>query len=139
MTRSTCGCPRCGVIGTPVARHTVAAHVPPEAAGRLSDTAYFCSNPRCNIAYYDALEQWLPIDLLDRSIFPKDPMAPICSCFGMTAQDVEADAKAGRTDRIKQLIVRAQTTDARCDELAPNGCSCVPEIQRHYLKCSRKM
>ena len=131
-------CPRCGVIGTPVARHTVAAHLPAEAVTRLSDTAYFCANPRCNIAYYDALEQSLAVDLLDHSLFPKDPLAPICSCFGLTAQDVEADAKAGRTDRVKQLIARAQTPEARCDLLAPNGCSCVPEIQRYYLKCSRK-
>ena len=39
-------CPRCHIIGQPVARHTVLAHLPSDAAARLSDSASFCANPR---------------------------------------------------------------------------------------------
>ena len=31
-------------------------------------------------------------------VYPKDPQAPICACFGMTADEVEADARRGRRD-----------------------------------------
>lgn len=131
-------CPRCGVIGIPVARQTVLLHVPPDAAAGLSDSASFCATPRCEVAYYDALEQFVPASLLKLSIFPKDLSAPICPCFGLTAEDVEADAKAGRTDRIKAHLARAQTAEARCHLLSPTGTSCIPEVQRYFLKCSHE-
>ena len=127
-------CPRCGVIGTGVAQETLRAHLSADDVKGLSDTAYFCANPRCEVGYYDALGQTVGRERVKRSLYPKEAGVPICSCFGLTADAVEADARAGRPEGERALIAKSKTDAANCTINAANGTCCVAEVQKLYLK-----
>lgn len=127
-------CPRCGSLGEPVGRETLDAQLKPELRRELSEFAAFCPFPQCEVAYFDQFERVILAADLGRPIYPKDPNAPLCSCFGLTADDVDQDIDEGVVTRTKALIQKAQSAAARCSELAPNGRSCVTEVQRYYMK-----
>ncbi len=128
-------CPRCGSLGQPVGRVTLAAHLSPAARQQLSEFASFCPFPQCEVAYFDAFERVVTTDALLRPLFPKDPDAPICGCFGLTRDDVEQDVAEGVATRVRELLAKAQSPAARCSEMAANGVSCVPDVQKYYLRC----
>lgn len=127
-------CPSCGSLGVPVPAGTVAAHVRPAAGERLAETAYFCPFPRCTVAYFDLFERSVPVEALEHPVYPKDADAPLCPCFGLTRDDVEADVREGTPRRVRELVARAKSPAARCAELSPTGQSCLGEVQRYYLK-----
>jgi hypothetical protein len=127
-------CPCCGAAGVAALRAAFETHVPPDLRRPLAASAYFCPTPSCPIAYFDAFEATVPADALVRPIFPKDPAAPLCSCFGLTAEDIAADVAEGTPRRIRDLLAKSKTPAARCDELSPTGRCCLPEVQRYYFK-----
>ena len=101
-------CPACGSLGVPVGRETWQLHVVEAAANALADTAYFCPFARCDVAYFDMFERTVGTGDLQHPVYPKDPQAPICACFGLTAEDVEADIREGGVSRVKALIEKAR-------------------------------
>ena len=127
-------CPRCGAAGTNVTRMTFEAHAPPEKRRPLAASVYFCPTPTCPVAYFDAFEAVIPADALARPVFPKDPTAPLCPCFGLTLDDVEADVADSTPHRIRALLAKSKTDAARCEVLSPTGRSCIPDVQRCYFK-----
>jgi hypothetical protein len=127
-------CPRCGAAGVSALRAAFEAHVPPEARRPLAASTYFCPTPTCAVAYFDAFEATVTTDALKQAVYPKDPTAPLCSCFGLTMEDVEADVAEPTPRRIRELLVKSKTAAAHCDELSPTGRSCIPEVQRCYFK-----
>jgi hypothetical protein len=127
-------CPRCGAAGVSALRAAFEMHVPPEARRSLAASTYFCPTPTCPIAYFDAFEAAVTTDALKQPVFPKDPTAPLCSCFGLTMEDVEADAAEPTPRRIRELLAKSKTAAARCEELSPTGRSCIPDVQRCYFK-----
>ena len=127
-------CPVCGSPGQRVFRPTLEAHLPPELLAEISETAFFCSQPNCRIAYFDSLERSVTADRLNGPVYPKDPDAPICACFGLTLEDVEADVREGGVTRVKGHLQRAKSDEARCSVLAANGQSCIPAVQRCYMQ-----
>jgi len=127
-------CPRCGSLGTPVGRETMAAQLRPGAAVDVADPAYFCGFARCDTAYFDDYDRVIPVDRLLRPIWPKDPVAPLCGCFGLTAEDVEADVREGGVARVKAAVAQSKGPDADCLHRAADGRSCAAEIQRLYFK-----
>lgn len=130
-------CPRCGALGQSVPRVTLAEHLPLEAMALLSDSACFCGNARCDAAYFDASGASVGVELLRRPAWPKDPEAPVCACFGATADAIERDARAGINAGVKMLIAKSQSPAADCARKAANGRCCVPEVQRIFLKAHR--
>jgi hypothetical protein len=118
----------------PVGRKTLLAQLPENLARAFSESAYYCPNPRCNVAYFDAWGAQAPASVLRRTSYPKTPEAPLCSCFGITAEQILDEAKAGRKDLIRDLVARAASKDARCETEAPSGTSCVVEARRIFLK-----
>ena len=124
----------CGSAGIPVSRKTLLAQLPESLARAFSESAYYCPNPRCNVAYFDAWGTQAPAAALRRTSYPKSPAAPLCSCFGVTAEQIREDAEAGRKDRIRELVARAASDEARCETEAPCGASCVVEARRIFLK-----
>ena len=88
-------CPVCGSLGIAVGRQTWELHVRPEAVGGLAESAFFCPFARCEVVYFDMFERRITTDQALHGIYPKDPQAPICGCFGLTAEDVEADIREG--------------------------------------------
>jgi len=127
-------CPRCGAIGEEALRSAVESLTTPETRRSLAATAFFCPTPICDVAYFDALEAIVPVAAIVRPVYPKDPDAPLCPCFGLTYDDVMEEASHSVPARIRELNRRAKTDDARCFEAAPTGRCCLPEVQRLYFK-----
>jgi hypothetical protein len=127
-------CPKCTAAGTSVPRVTVESLVPPAVLRPLAATAYFCATPSCPVAYFDAFEANVLTDQLVRPVFPKDPSAPLCPCFGLTREDVEADVAEAVPRRIRELLAKSRSATAHCATASPTGRNCMPEVQRYYFK-----
>jgi hypothetical protein len=127
-------CPACQSLGVPLGRETWQAHVVEAAADALADTAYFCPYARCDVAYFDIFERVVRTGALREPVFPKDPQAPICACFGFTLDEIEADVREGSVARTRALVERAKGPEAQCRVRAASGQSCVADVQRHYMK-----
>jgi hypothetical protein len=125
-------CPGCGALGDAVGLPTLEAHLPPAARATLGAAACYCASPECRNAYFNAWGAVVPVDQLTGPAWPKDPNAPICPCFGLRAEDVVADAREGRKDRIKDLRDRSEGSEARCAERCPDGRSCLPRVLRLF-------
>jgi hypothetical protein len=128
-------CPRCGSKGEPVGSETLACHLADNRRNAVSDPANFCPSPRCEVAYFDAFERVVLAADLQRPVYPKDPAAPICPCFGLTREDIEQDVKEGVVTRTKAVLDKAKSPSARCRQLAANGRSCVPYVQKYFMHC----
>lgn len=125
-------CPGCGGLGDPVAPPTLDAHLSLAARPTFKGAAFYCAAPSCRTAYFDAWGAAATTDQVRGSAWPKDPDAPICSCFGMKAADVVADARDGRKDRVKELVERSKGPEARCAQKSPDGACCVPRVLRLF-------
>ncbi|MBI3464139.1 MAG: hypothetical protein HY000_13945 [Planctomycetes bacterium] len=128
-------CPKCGSLGSPVGRETLEAHLVPKALPKLAPSGFFCADPNCEVAYFDQFARSVQCDALRGPVYPKDLEAPICGCFGFTREDIEQDVQEGVATRCRELLAKAKSPDARCAIMAANGRSCVPEIQRYFMKC----
>lgn len=131
-------CPRCDSAGHPVGPLTLAAHVAPELRRTLAESGYFCPTPMCDVVYYDDFGGIVRRDPQAPPIPIKDIDAPLCACFGTLREEVEQDVTEGTVTRTRAAVQRAQSTEARCTTLAPNGRSCVAEIQKYYFRCRQQ-
>jgi hypothetical protein len=132
-------CPLCNTTGRPVSREALEHHVETSTLGRVAQPALFCSNPKCESVYFDQFGRTIPLELVRRPIYPMDPDAPICACFGLTRDDVELDVAEGVVSRCRELVAKSKTADARCSVLAADGHCCVPEMQRYYMKLRQSL
>lgn len=127
-------CPRCGALGVSVGRRVLDEQISEAARQTLGESAWFCAFPRCEVAYFDLFEAFVPVANLKRSVYPKDPDAPVCACFGFTLDEIEADVRDGTPTRIRELLARSRSPEARCQTAAADGQCCMREVQRVYLK-----
>ena len=127
-------CPACESLAIAVGRQTWWAHVDQEHQADLAETAFFCPFAKCDVVYFDMFERRVTTDALKHPVYPKDPAAPICGCFGLTAADIEADISEGGVRRVRELIAKAKSPEARCTTMSPSGHSCVSDVQRYYMK-----
>src|SRR5688572_685689 len=114
-------CPRCGAIGSEVARETVEALVKPEFQNKLAQSASYCATPTCEVVYFDAFERAVTTDELVRPVYPKDPDAPICPCFDATTAVLEQDLDEGTVQLTRQLGEHAKSPAARCKVMSASG------------------
>jgi hypothetical protein len=126
-------CPACGSLGVAVQRETWQAHVKPDTVS-LAETAFFCPYAKCEVVYFDMFERRATVDQLWHGVYPKDPQAPLCGCFGLTVEDVQVDVREGVVTRVRDLLAKASSTAAQCRTKAASGQCCVPEVQRCYMK-----
>ncbi len=127
-------CPRCASPGHPVGPQTLAAWLSVDARKVLAESAYFCPDSYCEVVYYDDFEGVVKRDAVPGPIPIKDSDAPLCACFGLTREDIDQDIEDGGVVRTRAAVLRAQSGEARCVTMAPNGRPCVPEVQGYYLK-----
>lgn len=130
-------CPDCGSLGVAVQRETWQAHLATGATG-VADAAFFCPYEKCPVAYFDMFERTIPADALRHGVYPKDPRAPLCGCFGLTADDVEADIREGGVTRVRALLEKAKGPQARCRTMSASGRPCVGDVQRYYMQRRRE-
>ena len=123
-------CPRCKSLGVPVESGPLDTHIRAELRGKIRDAAWFCSFPRCDVAYFNQFDAVVTMDELKAPVYPYDPNAPICACFGLTYDDVEADVRDGTPTRIRELLAKSKSPDARCQTLAADGRCCMSRRAR---------
>ncbi len=127
-------CPSCGSHGIAVFQKTLAAYLRADQLAQICDSASFCPHETCPVAYFDRFERTIPADELQEPVYPKDPQAPICPCFGLTVVDIEAEVEAGSVERLKAHLQRAQSDEACCSTKSPSGQACVAAVQKCYMK-----
>jgi hypothetical protein len=127
-------CPRCGSLGTAVGSGPLNTHIREDHRARFGDSAWCCSNPECVVVYFDAFEQCVVVNELRKSVYPYEPSAPICPCFGLTYDDVDQDSVAPEPIRIRELVAKSKSPEAKCQTLAIDGQCCLKEVQRLYFK-----
>ncbi|MGE0608094.1 MAG: hypothetical protein AB7O62_13450 [Pirellulales bacterium] len=127
-------CPRCGSAGVAVGATTLDAFLNAEARRNLSEVGWFCPFPRCEAAYFDSFERVAEVDALLRPAYPKTLGAPLCGCFGLTAEEIEQDVHDPVPIRCRELLAKAKSDQARCSVMSPTGQSCVGEVQKYFLK-----
>jgi hypothetical protein len=127
-------CPRCGSPGTAVYRSTLEAHLEPKQLENLTESAFFCGQPRCPVVYFDLFDRVVEESAVRTPVYPKNPSAPLCACFGLTCEDVEQDLREGVVTRTRACVERAKSKDALCGTAAPSGQPCVAEVQRYYMQ-----
>lgn len=127
-------CPRCGTLGVAVSNGPLDTHVAPAFRPTIADAAWYCPFTRCEVAYFDAFDRVIMLEQLAGPIYPYDLDAPICACFGLTYDDVEADVQEGFPRRVRELLAKSKSDQARCGVLAADGQSCLREVQQLYMK-----
>ena len=127
-------CPRCGTLGTAVGTGPLDIHIKESVRSRMADSAWYCSHADCEVAYFNMFEQRVLVNELRAPVYPYDIDAPICACFGLTWDDVDADSRDDIPVRIRQLLAKSKSPDARCQLVAVDGQCCIREVQQLYLK-----
>lgn len=131
-------CPRCGGVAVEVGSGPLDHHIRAESRSRLGDSAWYCRTPACDVVYFDLFEQRVLVSDLCAAVYPKNPSAAICACFGMTLDDVEADLEDGEPRRIRELYGKSRSAAAQCSRLAVDGRCCMAEVQKIYLRGSAR-
>jgi hypothetical protein len=127
-------CPLCGAAGQAVPETALARYLSPEARQKLGSTVYFCETPTCEAVYFDTVEDYATEAEMLRTCWPKDPTAPLCACFRLTRDDIEADLAEGSPRRVREIVAKAKGPEAQCSVMAASGRSCVGEVQKYYLR-----
>lgn len=127
-------CPRCGSQGTVVGSGPIETYVRPESRSLLLDGAFYCVNAGCDVVYYNMFEQFVRVSELMSPAYPYDINAAICACFSFTYDDLEADVQDGEPTRIRALLAKSKTAEARCHIAAVDGQCCMREVQRLFMK-----
>jgi hypothetical protein len=131
-------CPRCGTQGQPVTTGTLRTHLTEADRKNLASSANFCPSPQCEVAYFDCFDRVVLAKALVRPIYPKSSDAPLCACFGLTAEDIEQDVREGVATRTRAVLQKAGSPAARCSELAANGRPCVAWVQKYFMECRQR-
>ena len=127
-------CPRCGSPGTVVYQSTLQSHLSAATLKNLTDSAFFCGQPRCPVVYFDLFDRVVEESEVAVPVYPKNPAAPLCYCFGLTRDDVDQDIREGVVTRTRQCVDRAKSAEARCSTASPSGQPCTAEVQRYYMQ-----
>lgn len=128
-------CPRCGGLGTYVVSSALDTHIRTEFRDRISREAWYCGTVRCDVIYFNQFEQIILLDELKSSaVYPYDPTASMCACFEFSEEAIHADIDDGHPARIRELLARSKTPEARCASLALDGQCCLREVQRLFMK-----
>ena len=127
-------CPRCRSLGIPVGAGPLDTHIRHESRSKLRDDAWYCGFLRCDVAYFSQFDEVVLIEELRAPIYPYDLDAPICACFGLKYEDVEADVRDGTPMRIRELFAKSKSPAANCSTLAADGRCCTGAVQELYMK-----
>lgn len=127
-------CPRCGSLGLPVEHGPLDANIRHESRNKLGDAAWYCNFPRCDVAYFNLFDAVVQVDELRTPVYPYELDAPLCACFGLTYDDVEADVREGSPRRLRELLARSKSPEARCESIAPDGRCCMTVVQELYMR-----
>ncbi len=126
--------PGCGGLGVPVSRVTLLARLRPEAAARFAAAGYFCPDPACEVAYFDAGRERAMRSELLAPAWPKHADAPLCACFGLARDLFEDFGRRGDKAAMRAFLERTVSAEARCESRAADGRCCATEARRVFLR-----
>jgi hypothetical protein len=127
-------CPRCKSLGIPVGPGPLDTHIRAELRAKMHDAAWYCDYSHCEVGYFNQFDAIVLVDELQSPVYPKDLDAPICACFGLTYDDIEADVRDGSPTRIRDLLAKSKSPAANCSTLAADGRPCIGAVQELYMK-----
>lgn len=134
---SVCGpakCPACGTLGKPVKRITLEALLKPErkAGIPVQDEFCFCRGPECDVVYFlpgQALFRKEDLTVRVGLKEPEDSMAPVCYCFGWTAQKIQEEiTRTGRSTATEQIKAQVKAGNCACEVTNPQGSCCLGNV-----------
>jgi hypothetical protein len=131
-------CPRCGTISLHVWAGPLDTHVRAELRASLGDDAWYCPNGHCEVAYFHPDGVIVGAEALKAPVYPYDLDAPMCACFGLIYDDVAADVDDGTPHRIRELLAKSKTAEARCAAIAVDGRCCLTVVQELYMRLRAK-
>jgi hypothetical protein len=126
--------PGCGGTGIAVSRVTLEARLRPEAAARFVAGAYFCPDPVCEVAYFDAGQERALRGEMVAPAWPKQQGAPLCACFGVARETLEDFGRRGDKAAMRAFLERTASPEARCETRAADGHCCATEARRVFLR-----
>ena len=127
-------CPACHGRGTEGAAAAAAHHLAESDRAHLAAEVWFCGNADCDVVYFDIFEQMVTVERLPEPVWPWSSTAPVCACFGLTLEDIIADAEDPEPLRIRALLQQSTSAEADCRTLAVSGQCCMTEVQKQYLR-----
>ena len=126
--------PGCGGAGVPVSHATLRARLQPAAAARFAGETFFCPDPACEVAYFDAGGERASRDEMLAPVWPKSPSAPLCACFGVARETIEEFARRGDKAAMRAFLDRTASPSARCESSSADGHCCATEARRVFLR-----
>ena len=126
--------PGCGGEGVPVSRVTLEARLRPGAAARFAGAAFFCPDPACEVAYFDAGRECALRSEMVEPAWPKQPGAPLCACFGVAREVFEDFGRRGDKAAMRAFLERTASPEARCETRAADGRCCATEARRAFIR-----
>jgi len=124
-------CPVCGKTGRKVRAVTLDNHISKSSRGSFGDSAGFCSNPSCDVVYFNGDgglvrrgETVLPVTVKDAG-----DDAYVCYCFGFKRADIRRDLmEKGKTDIPDQIKKGVQEGRCDCERKNPQGACCLGNV-----------
>jgi hypothetical protein len=134
-------CTATGASGRRVSATTLTRLLREEVLPRIAGREwYFCPDPDCNVVYFTADGETLPMDALTVRVGVKEsgPPRPLCYCFGYDFEDVEREAATSEESAIAAAITEKcrQGLD-RCEETNPQGSCCLGNVRRAFQDARR--
>lgn len=134
--RGLLSCPRCGSVGQPVPRETVARFAPDHLEALGAGEIRFCPDPRCSATYYSPTGAWVDKAVLPVRIGLKESEGPrpLCTCFGHSYESLAAEYRAtGAISAVIEVGAQARAGACRCAETNPQGVCCLTEMRKAVL------
>lgn len=119
-------CPANGQAYRPVSRKTVLHHLQRPWARALGDVYYFCTDPDCQVVYFDNAGEYVSKDRLRMEIGQKSRESGrmICYCFDLAAADIERDPP-----RCREFVVEHTRAGlCGCEIRNPSGRCCLTDF-----------
>ncbi len=137
-------CRRCGAQGRKVNRETMESLLTPEARVRLRDTTYFFDRtPGCEIIYFsNEVDSYFAKDELRVRVGIKETEspAPICYCFGHTAESARKEIlETGHSTVADRITAEVQAGDCACEIKNPSGTCCLGEVNQVVSRIQKEL
>lgn len=133
-------CPACtdsgipSLGGSPVPQTTLASLVPAEHRERIRmDEAWFCPRRGCDVVYFDRCGGRVDRHHLRVRVWQKETTGDltVCYCFGHTADEIVADARANPRPTIPDRILEHRRRgECACERTSPRGVCCLGDVAR---------
>lgn len=129
-------CPRCEAVGTRVDPLTLKALLTPDGLRRgVPHEPRFCATRDCPVVYFDsacgAIFTERDLTVLVHAKHPDALDVPVCYCFGVTPESMEAASTRHGGTSVRDMITReVKARHCACEVKNPTGRCCLGDVVR---------